>query len=230
MVTSDLVSEDDIANFVIPNDLPDEPMLKAYMEVKVYDKEGHIIQYHRQPMRSPTQWLLALMAIPIIGTYSSSSTEQAPSFLVNVLGLPSQQSTYITNPTYGSPYNSANIVWDFSIQLGSGTQAFSVTLKSLAAPIANGSGAGQLSYVATTASYSGTTIYTYVTVINYSPTTINVTEIGLIGIIYIQYQNSSNAWATNTFTYLLTYDTFSLAITLPPGAIATFGVALSFSG
>jgi len=176
-------------------------------------------------MRSPTQWLLALMAIPLIGTYSSSSSSNAPSFLVNVLGLPSKQYSYLT----GS-YNSANLSWDFSIRLGSGTQTFSPTLNSLAAPIANGSGAGQLYYGTVTATYSGTTIYTYVTVINYSSTTINVTEIGLVATIYLQFQNNNNAYQVNTYTYLLTYDTFSPAITLPPGAIATFKIALSFSG
>jgi len=226
MVTPDLISEEDIAKLIIPDDLPDgQPTLTAYIEAKIYDKEGHVIQYRRQPMRSPSQWLLALMAIPLIGTYSSSSSSTANSFLVNVLGMPSQQYTYIIDN-----YNSANLSWNFSIQLGSGTQAFSLTLNSLAAPIANGSGAGQLSYGTVTATYSSTTIYTYVTVINYSSTTIIVTEIGLIATAYLQYVNSSNAYTYNTYTHLLTYDTFSPAITLPPGAIATFGVAISFSG
>jgi len=226
MVTPDLMSEEDIAKPIIPDDLPNEqPALTAYIETKVYDKEGHVIQYRIQPMRSPTQWLLALMAIPLIGTYSSSSSSNAPSFLVNVLGLPSKQYSYLI----GS-YNSANLSWDFSIRLGSGTQTFSPTLNSLAAPIANGSGAGQLYYGTVTATYSGTTIYTYVTVINYSSTTINVTEIGLVATIYLQFQNNNNAYQVNTYTYLLTYDTFSPAITLPPGAIATFKIALSFSG
>jgi len=224
MVSPDLVSEEDIAKLIIPEDLPNEqPTLTAYIEAKIYDKEGHVIQYRRQPMRSPTQWLLALTAIPLIGTFVSSSSNEAPSFLVNVLGLPSQQSTY------SSSYSAA-IVWDFSIQLGSGTQAFSPTLTSLAAPIVNGSASGQLSYGSVTSTYSGTTIHIYQTVINYSSTTINVTEIGLIGTVYIQYQNASNAYAYNTYTYLLTYDTFSPAITLPPGAIATFEVVLSLSG
>jgi len=222
MVTPDLVSEEDIAKLIIPNDLPGEPTLKAYIEAKVYDREGHVIRYRRQPMRSPTQWLLALMAIPLIGTYSSSSSATASSFLINVFGFPSQLTVY-------SGY-AANVTWNFSIQLGSGTQAFSPTLSSLAAPIANGSGAGQLSYGSVLATYSGTTIYTYVTVINYSSTIINVTEIGLVATIYLQFQNSSNNYQTNTYTYLLTYDTFSPAITLPPGAIATFKVAISFSG
>jgi len=222
MVSPDLADEEDIVKLIIPNDLPDEPVLKAYVEAEVYDKEGRLIDYRRQPLRSPTGWLLALMAIPIIGTYQSSSSSQASSVLVNTLGLPSQQVTYASG--------AANVAWDFSIQLGAGTQAFSPTLNSLAAPIANGSGAGQLSYGPVSVTYSGTTIYTYVTVVNYSSTTINVTEVGLIGTIYIQYQNSSNAYAYNTYTYLLTYDTFSPAISLPPAAIATFKVALSFSG
>jgi len=228
MVTPNAVSEEDIDKLIIPDDLPNEqPTLTAYIEAKVYDKEEHVIQYRRQPMRSPTQYLLALMAIPIIQTFQGSSTYEAPSFLVNVLGLPSQQSTF-TPSTYCC--NGANILWDFSIQLGSGTQAFSPTLNSLAAPIANGSGAGQLSYGSVSVTYSGTTIYTYVTVINYSSTTINITEIGLKATIYIQFQNTNNAYQNTTYGYLLTYDTFSPAITLPPGAIATFKIALSFSG
>jgi hypothetical protein len=224
MVTPDLVSEDDITKLIVPDDLSSEqPTLTAYIEAKVYDREGHMIQYRRQPMRSPTQGLLALASIPLIGTFGSSSSSQATNLLVNGLGLPSQQYTY-------SGPNTANIMWDFSIQLGSGTQPYSPTVTSLAAPIANGTGAGQLSYNLAIPNYSGTTIYVYVTVINYSSDTINVTEIGLIGTFYIQYQNSSNAYAYVTYTALLTYDTFSPAVTLPPGAIATFEIAISFSG
>jgi hypothetical protein len=228
MITPDLVSEEDIAKLIIPDDLPNEqPTLTAYIEAKVYDREGHVVQYRRQPMRSPTQWLLALVAIPILQTFQGPSTYQALSFYVNVFGMPSQQSTY-SPPQYCC--NGANLVWDFSIQLGSSTQAFNPTLNSLAAPIANGSGAGQLSYGPMSVTYSGTTIYVYRTVINESPTTISVTEIGLMATIYLQFQNTSNAYQATTYTYLLTYDTFSPAITLPPGAIATFEIVLMFSG
>jgi len=90
MVTPDAVSEEDIDKLIIPDDLPDEqPMFKAYIEAKVYDKEGHIIDYRRQPMRSLTQYFLALMSIPLIGTYSGGSSNQATGLLANVLGLPS---------------------------------------------------------------------------------------------------------------------------------------------
>jgi len=222
MVTPDLISEEDIAKLIISDDLPDEPMLKAYIEAKVYDKEGYVIQYHRQPMRSLTQYFLALMSIPIIGTYQGPSTNKAVGPLTNTLSLPTIVGAY--------GVGSANISWNFSILLGSGTQAFSPTLTSLAAPIANGTGAGQLSYGSVLATYSGTTIYIYVTVINYSSTTINVREIGLSATVYIQYNASGNNYASSTYSYLISYDTLSQPITLLPGAMATFKVALTFSG
>ena len=221
MVAPDLVSEEDIAKLTIPDDLPDEEsMFKAYIEAKVYDREGHLIQYHRQPMRSLTQYFLAFISIALLGTYSSSSSTTAQPLLTNVLGMPSSQSSN----------GSADIGYSWSIQLGSGTQSFSPTLNSLAAPIANGSGAGQLSYGNTIVSYSGLTINVSVTVTNYSSTTINVTEIGLIGSIILESETSSGTYASTGFTFLFSYDTFSPAVTLPPGAIATFQIVLSFSG
>jgi len=220
MVTPDLMSEEDITKLIMPDNLPDEQTFKAYVEAKIYDKEGHVIDYRRQPMRSLTQYFLAFLSIALLGTYSGSSSTTAQSLLTNVLGMPSKQSSN----------GSADIGYSWSIQLGSGTQSFSPTLNSLAAPIANGSGAGQLTYGQTIVSYSGLTINVSVTVTNYSPTTINVTEIGLIGSIILEYDSSSNTYASATFTYLFSYDTFSPAVTLPPGAIATFQIVLTFSG
>jgi len=217
MVTPDLVSEEDIAKLIIPDDLPDEqPTFKAYIEAKVYDKEGHLIQHHRQPMRSLTQYFLALMSIPIIGTYQGASTNGAPGILTNVLGLPSSVSS-ATN---------ADISWDWSIQLGSGTQAFSPTLNSLAAPIANGTGAGELSYGSLSVSYAGSTIYVSIQVTNTTSSAISVTEIGLTGTIYIQY----SAGSINKYSFLLSYDTFSIAVSVPALGMAIFQITLSFTG
>ena len=226
IVTPDLVSEEDIAKLIIPDDLPDEqPTFKAYIEAKVYDKEGHLIQYHRQPMRSLTQYFLALMSIVVVGTYQGPSTNQAPGILVNVLGLPSQQST-----SSASSYNSANILWDWSIQLGSGSQTFSVSLTGLAAPIANGTGTGELYYGALSISYTSTSIIATITVTNYSTSAISVTEIGLFANVYIQYQNSSNAYAYNTYSFLLSYDTFSAPISIPSNGSGVFQITLTFTG
>ena len=220
MVAPDAVSEEDIDKLIIPDDLPDEPTFKAYIEAKVYNNEGHVIDYRRQPMRSLTQYFLAFISIALLGTYSGPSSTTAQSLLTNVLGMPSSQSSI----------GGADIGYSWSIQLGSGTQAFSLSLYSLAAPIANGTGTGQLVYGYTSVAYAGTSIYAAITVSNYSPTTINVTEIGLIGSIILEYVNSSGNYATNTYTFLFSYDTFSPAVTVPPGAIATFQIVLSFSG
>jgi len=226
MVTPDLVSEEDIAKLIIPDDLPnEEPTFKAYIEAKVYDKEGHLIQYHRQLMRSLTQYFLALMSIVIVGTYQGPSTNQATGILTNVLGLPSQQYSYLT-----ASYNSANILWDWSIQLGSGSQTFSVSLTGLAAPIANGTGTGELYYGALSISYTSTSIIAMITVTNYSTSAISVTEIGLFANVYIQYQNSSNAYAYNTYSFLLSYDTFSTPISVPSNGLAAFQITLTFTG
>jgi len=217
MVAPDLISEEDIAKLIIPDDLPNEqPTFKAYIEAKVYDNEGHLIHYHRQPMRSLTQYFLALMAIPIIGTYQGASIDQAPGILTSVLGLPSQQNTT----------ESANISWDWAIQLGSGTQAFSLTLTGLAAPISNGTGAGELSYGPLSVSYTGSAIYVSIQVTNTTSSTISVTEIGLMSTIYIQYSGGS----VSTYSFLLSYDTFSTAISVPALGMAVFQITLSFTG
>jgi len=222
MVASDLVSEDDIDKLIIPDDLSDEPALKTYIEAKVYDKEGHLIQHHRQPMRSLTRYFLALMSIPLVGTYNGSSSSQAQSLLVNILGLPSQISAY--------QYHAANILWDWSLVLGSGTRSFSPTLTGLAAPISNGTGAGELYYGPLGISYTATSITATITVINYSASTITITEIGLEATIYLQYENSSGSNAYNTYNFLLSYDTFSTPISLPPNGIATFQITITFTG
>ena len=214
MVTPDLVSEEDIAKLIIPDDLPDEPTFKAYIEAKVYDKEGHLIRHHIQPMRSFTQYFLALISIPILGTWSGATSSSAQGILVNVLGLPSNSGAY------------ASIAWNWSIQLGSGTQAFSLTLNSLAAPILNGTGAGELSYQGLSVTYAGTSIFVTLTVANYTSASVTVSEIGLQGTIYIYWYQSNSS----SYSFLLSYDTFSTPVTVPANGMAVFQITLSFTG
>jgi len=222
MVTPDIVSEDDIAKLIIPDDLPDErPTFKAYIEAKVYDKEGHLIQYHRQPMRSLTQYFLALMSIPLMGTYSLTSSNQATAILTNVLGLPSQVSATVING-----YGSADIVWDWSIQFGSGTQTFSPTLKSLAAPLPS----ADISYSPLSMFYTSASIIVSVTVTNITSNTLTVTEIGLFTTIYIESDTGNGGYTNTSYSFLLSYDTFSTAVSIPAESMAVFQITLSFTG
>jgi len=114
------------------------------------------------------------------------------------------------------------IYWSWSIQLGSGTQSFSPTLNSLAAPILNGTGAGELEYGTVSVNNTSTSIIVGVTVFNPTATTVTVSEIGLTCTVTIYGTLSSN--------FLLSYDTFSTPISIPGYALATFQIILSFSG
>jgi hypothetical protein len=172
-------------------------------------------------MRSLTKYFLALMSIAIIGTYQNASTYNATGIITSTLGLPGEIST-------GG--HSANIAWNWSIQLGSGTQTFSPSLTALAAPIANGTGAGQLAYSTANVTHSGTSIFISTTVSSSTPVPINVTEIGLLSTVYLQYANPNGGYASSTYNFLLSYDTFSPAISIPPGGMAVFQITLSFSG
>jgi hypothetical protein len=222
MVAPDLVSEEDIAKLIIPDDLPnDEPSFKAYIEAKVYDKDGHLIQYHRQPMRSLTQYFLALMSVPLAGTYVNSSTVQATGILTNVLGLPSTVTAYAVNGV-----GSTAMAWDWSIQLGSGTQAFSLSLNSLASPIPS----TEISYSLLSVFYTTSSIIASVTVTNLTSNTLTVTEIGLFATVYLEYSNSNGNYAYSSYNFLLSYDTFSTAISIPANGMAVFQITISFSG
>jgi len=190
--------------------------------VIVRDAKGNIIDKREQKMKSLTQYYLAVMSIAILGTYSNATSTTAQSILTNVLGLPSTEST---NSSY-----SAFIVFDTSIQLGSGTQSFSPTLNSLASPIANGSGTGQLTYFSQSVSYTSNSISQLLTVSNNSGNTITVSEIGLMGSIYTVYYGSGGGTLWQTYNYLFSYDTFSSSISIPNGGSATFQIIITFSG
>jgi len=187
----------------------------------VKDANGKIIDKREQKMKSLTQYYLALMTIPIMGTYKPRTNNQASTFMTNILGLPNQQGA---NTSYSGV--SSAIGFDVSIQLGSGTQSFTPTLNSLNAPISNGSGTGQLLYNTNSVSLINNSMYTLVTVSNPSNNTITVSEIGLIGTI-------NTCGCCNPCSYksvLLSYDTFSSPIPIPAGGSATFQIIITFSG
>ena len=188
----------------------------------IRDAKGNIIDKREQKMKSLTQYYLALMSIAILGTYSGSTGANASPILKNVLGLPNNQST--------NNNNTVIISFDTSIQLGSGTQSFSPTLKGLNAPISNGSGTGQLYYYTQNVSYNNNSISQILTVSNISGNTVNVNEIGLLGTIYITYTQVATGVLISTYNYLLSYDTFSSPISIPNYGSASFQIIITFSG
>jgi len=217
MVASDVAINDDIINLIMPDDTPDELSFRAYIEAKVYDRDGRLINFHRQEMRSLTQYFLALISALLAGTFSPSGGNVAQPLLTSILGLPS---------TLSNSTNCAGMWWDFAIQVGSGSQPFSVNLNSLAAPIANGSGEGQLLYTGWNATYTQATHYYTISVYNATSSTITVTEIGLVGTIGM----ICGGCSFSPITFLLSYDTFSSPISIPSNGSAVFVISISFSG
>ncbi len=213
IVSQNAVSEDDIIldELLSDKDILGEPPFKAYIEATVYDKDGNVIRHHKQPMRSLTQYFLGLIAVVVVMTNQGPSTNSAPPLITNIFGFTSR-----------TDIGPNEIYWSWSIQLGSGTQSFSPSLNSLAAPILNGSGTGELEYGSLYVNYTSTSIITGITVFNPTADTVTVSEIGLFASITVT--------GSTTESFLLSYDTFSSPISIPGNALATFQIILSFSG
>jgi hypothetical protein len=225
LLVSEQIPKEDLDYILEPFGEQEEPDIKIVLEkikVIVRDAKGNIVDEREQRMKSLTQYFLAFMTIPILGTYAGASTNNATGILTNILGLPSRQVSYDLSPSL--------IVFDMAIQLGSGTQTFSPTLTSLAAPISNGSGTGQLLYNTLSFTYSQTSITAQLIATNNTSSAIGVSEIGLYGILYMIYYNTNDVYEVDTHTYLLSYDTFSTPVSIPASGNATFQITINFTG
>jgi len=111
------------------------------------------------------------------------------------------------------------------IQVGSGQQSNPYTATALAAPIANGSGAGQLVYKSAvlpqSISINGNTAYFYVTQSfnNISGGTVTITEVGLL--LQVQLTNYNATSTTNCGQVLVWYDVLSSPISVPNAGSVT---------
>jgi hypothetical protein len=117
------------------------------------------------------------------------------------------------------------------IQVGSGQQSSPFNAHSLASPIANGSGTGQLVYstpsVSTTTTVSGSSAYFVIeqAFSNQTSSTIDITEVGII--TYVKTTELSNGGITTCGNLLVWYDVLSSAISVPAGGSVT--IAYTFT-
>lgn len=199
------------------------PTFNAYLTAIVRDSEGKIIKVHRQKSHSPTANFIGLF-LPI----SYFSTNNVSFTLTNTGG-----GTCTYKPGLGgSPQDIAypNTAYNHNtyivmIQVGSGQQSNPYTATALAAPIANGSGAGQLVYQPVTPPSSitinGNTAYFYITQTynNLSGGTITITEVGII--LELQVVTYTNTSSTNCGNMLVWYDVLSSAISVPNAGSVT---------
>ena len=191
------------------------PTFKAHLVIVVRDKDGKVINIHKQRSHSPTanfvQVLLPLSYYTITGNTVTvtniSGSSNAWSF---TLGSYSYPNTATNNPSY--------LVM---IQVGSGQQSNPYSSHNLAAPIANGNGPGQLSYsppsILQNIIVSGDSASFVIsqTFTNVSGATITITEVGVV--VNVQNNGPGCAYTQNFGPVLMWYDTLSSPISIPNG-------------
>jgi len=197
------------------------PTFDAYLTIIVRDSKGKVIKVHRQRSHSPTANFIVLLLPLVYFQYSSSAlsiTNTGGSTYSIQLGN-SSINTYILYPN--AKFNSGQQSALIMIQVGSGSQSSPYNAHSLAAPIANGSGTGQLIYgtpsVSSTITVSGSSAYFYISQAfnNQTSGTIDITEVGII--TQISLSNYAITSSTNCGNLLMWYDALSSAISVPAG-------------
>jgi len=217
----------------VPEDAHDTgkhmPTFSAYLTAIVRDSSGRVVRVHRQRSHSPTANFMGLFlplnwyittgqAFTLTNTSNTTGSYQ-PNLNDGVVCI-----TYPNNHTNYQTYL-------VMIQVGSGTNSNPFNAYSLASPIANGSGTGQLVYgtpaVSTTATVSGSSAYFIIeqTFSNQTSSTIDVTEVGIIMNAQIISANG-NSWGSYG-NLLVWYDVLSSAISVPAGGSLT--IAYTFT-
>ena len=187
--------------------------MRAYITYEVRDKDGRVILRRTEPSRS----LLAAYAIFQLAMWGAqgNSVTDIYGVVIDVNGA-SPGIIDINAPAGNSTYG---------IVVGSGTHSISPLINALAAPITNGSGAGQLLYQAMTFP-AGVTVSGNVTSFSFSRTfvnssggTVTVTEIGIIAYVsgFGMINTNTNAPVSSDY-FLLAYDVPSSPINVPNGS------------
>jgi hypothetical protein len=205
----------------------DGPTFNAYLTVIVRDSEGRIIRVHRQRSHSPTANFIMLM-LPVQYFINTNSYVTLTNTGNSTCGYQPNISTHyydISYPNQASNYPTYLVM----IQVGNGSQSNPYTAYTLASPIANGSGSGQLLYGAITEPSgliaSGSSVYFYIsqTYNNQSGGTVNITEVGIIVQLNLAEPNTGSGSAGNVScgNILVWYDVLSSPISVPNGGSVT---------
>jgi len=203
------------------------PTFNAYLTAIVRDSKGRVVNIHRQRSHSPTANFIYLL-LPY--NYNSSFT------LTNINGGTCSYQPYPNMSTYNIIYPNANVShtppgYLAMIQVGSGSQSNTFSATRLAAPIANGTGTGQLVYasisVASNVVVSGSSAYFQMSQAysNVTSGAITITEVGIVVQIYTC--SAAQSSPTNCGQLLVWYDVLSSPISVP--ANGSFAIYYTFT-
>jgi len=201
----------------------DTPTFNVYLTVVVRDSEGKVVKVHRQRSHSPTANFIGLM-LPLtyfVATGNSYTIKTTGGSTYSYQPLNNNNSPCISYPNSAHSFPSYIVM----IQVGSGQQSNPYTAYSLAAPIANGSGTGQLVYgqpmIPSNITVSGSSAYFAISQAfsNNSGGTVTITEVGIVTqIVLAASVNSSSSFSGNI---LMWYDVLSSPISVPNGGSVT---------
>ena len=197
----------------------DLPTFNAYLIIIVRDKDGKVTKIHRQRSHSPTSNFMYLL---MPASYYNMTGQTVT--ITNINGTSNSWATFKGPISYPNTATN-NPSYLLMIQVGSGQQTNPATATSLAAPIANGSGAGQLVYgqpsVSTNLTASGSSVYFYIsqTLNNLSGATITITEVGIV--TQIQVNGPGCTYTVNLGPLLMWYDVLSSSISVSNGGSVT---------
>jgi len=201
------------------------PTFNAYLTAIVRDSKGRVVNVHRQRSHSPTANFIYLL-LP----YNYNSQVIGSLTLTNLSGGTCKYQPQLTGQALNIIYPNVNggytpPAYLAMIQVGSGQLSNPFSATSLAAPIANGSGAGQLVYSAISSAsgigVSGSSAYFQIsqTYKNLTSSAITITEVGVVVQIYISGVSYVNP--TNCGQILVWYDVLSSSISVPSGGSTT---------
>jgi hypothetical protein len=221
MIIGEGISDTDIR---MPKDAyeksKDTSTFDVYLIAIVRDSEGRVIDIHKQRSHSPTSNFINII-LPSQYANQVCAHEWSNCF-VNTGGSQLCQCDGVGggNRIIAYPNSNANhATYLVGIQVGSGQQSNPYSSYSLAEPIANGSGAGELIYGSPSASssitVSGNSAYFTIsqTFNNNSGGEIPITEVGII--TYYQFIEYNNGALENWGDLLVWYDVLSSAISVP---------------
>jgi hypothetical protein len=201
------------------------PTFNAYLTAIVRDSKGKVINIHRQRSHSPTANFIYLL-LP----YNYNPQIASSLTLTNISGGTCTYQPQLTGQSYNIAYPSnvagvAPPAYLAMIQAGSGQLSNPFSATSLAAPIANGSGAGQLVYSsimsASGIGVSGSSAYFQIsqTYTNLTSSTITITEVGIV--VQLNLCTALGLSTKNCGQILVWYDVLSSPISVPSGGSTT---------
>jgi hypothetical protein len=201
------------------------PTFSAYLTIIVRDSKGRVVNIHRQRSHSPTANFIALLF-----PYNYYSQINGSITITNIGGGTCSYQPQPNISAYNIIYPNANVSYTppgylVMIQAGSGQLSNPFNANSLAAPIANGSGTGQLIYgsvsVANGIVVSGSSTYFQISqaYTNATSGTVTITEVGIVVQVYTCSANKSSP--TNCGQILVWYDVLSSPISVPSGGSTT---------